>query len=202
MGFGNISFGQIGAVIGNNKIYKESIPKKKNTPLSTKSLAFKITKNANTDSEKAKAIYNWITSNISYDNELMRNVKLQKEFYTSEENVIKKVLERKMALCGGFAFLYKSLCEDVGISAAVVHGFTKDYSGKVKNNKKPHHTWNAVKLDGKWQLLDLTWAISHGSANKPDNFWYLTKPSDFIYSHYPQDKKWLLVGNPISFSEF
>ncbi|SRX73242.1 hypothetical protein AEQU3_00677 [Aequorivita antarctica] len=202
MGFGFNSFGQIGAVIDNNRTHKKSFPKENKTIFSTKTLAFKITKNAATDTEKATAIYKWIAANISYDNELRRNVKLQKEFYISEENVIKKVLERKMALCGGFAFLFKNLCEDVGISAEVVHGYTKDYTGKAQKNKKPDHTWNVIKLNGKWQLLDITWAISHGSNVTPDDFWFLTRPSDFIYSHYPEDKKWLLLNNPISFSEF
>ncbi|MBK5212266.1 MAG: hypothetical protein JJE55_01235 [Flavobacteriaceae bacterium] len=202
MGFGFNTYGQIGAVIDNNRTYKKSLPKENNASFSTKTLAFKITKNAVTDTEKATAIYKWIAANISYDNELRRNVKLQKEFYISEENVIKKVLERKMALCGGFAFLFKNLCEDVGISAEVVHGYTKDYTGRARKSKKPDHTWNAIKLNGKWQLLDITWAISNGSGNRPDDFWFLTRPSDFIYSHYPEDEKWILLNDPISFSEF
>ncbi len=195
------SYGQIGNVIGNKGNYKKHAPKK-DASFSTKELAFKITNNYSSDVEKATAIYKWITANVSYDNELRRNGILQKEFYTSEENVIKKVLERKMALCGGFAFLFKNLCKDVGISAEIVHGFTKNYTGETKDNKKPEHTWNAVKLNGKWQLLDITWAIGYGSKNQPDNFWFLTKPSDFIYTHYPQDPKWTLQKEAVSFSEF
>lgn len=155
-----------------------------------------------TNSEKAIDIYNWITQNIAYDNELMRSEKLQKQIYTSEENVIKNVLQRKMALCGGFAFLFKQMCADVGITAEVVHGFTKKYSGKIRKNKTPEHTWNAVKINGKWQLLDITWAISHGTKKNPDDFWFLTNPSEFILSHYPANRKWTLVNNPVSFLEF
>lgn len=200
--FGFSSFAQIGAVIGNDNRQKESVYKKYKTTFSTAKLASAITKNAQSENAKVIAIYKWIASNISYDNELRLSSKLQKEIYTSEENVIKKVLERKMALCGGFAFLFKSLCEDVGISAKVIHGFTKDYSGKIQKSKKPNHTWNAVKLNGKWQLLDITWAISYGSEDTPDDFWFLTKPTDFIYSHYPEESKWTLVEKPIPFSEF
>ncbi len=200
--FGFSSFAQIGAVIGNNNRHKEHIPKKHKTTFSTLILANAITKDATTEKDKVFAIYKWITSNISYDNELRLSSKLQKEFYTSEENVLKNVLERKMALCGGFAFLFKSLCENVGVSAEVVHGFTKDYSSKIQNNKQPTHTWSAVKLDGQWQLLDITWAISYGTKNGPDDYWFLTKPSNFILSHYPEDRKWILLGNPISLSEF
>lgn len=196
------AIGQIGDVIANNRVQKKITSKKNKSSFSTKDLAFKITRNASSDIEKTTAIYKWITTNISYDNELRLNSKLQKEFYTSEENVIKKALERKMALCGGFAFLFKSLCEDVGVTAEVVHGFTKDYSGKIQKTKNPNHTWSAVKLNGQWQLLDITWAISYGSNNKADDFWYLTKPTDFILSHFPEDRKWTLLGNSISFSDF
>ncbi len=193
---------QIGAVIGNDNKHNEYLSKRNKAPFSTAKLAFAITKNATTDTEKVSAIYKWIASNISYDNELRLNSELQKEFYTSEENVMKKVLDRKMALCGGYAFLFKSLCADVRVSAEVIHGFTKDYSGKVQKNKKPNHTWNAVKLNGQWQLLDITWAIGYGNNNKTDDFWFLIKPTDFILSHFPQERKWTLLNNPISFSDF
>ncbi len=194
--------GQIGNVIVDNRVHKKITSKKNKSSFSTKELTFRITRNASSETEKTSAIYKWITTNISYDNELRSDAKLQKEFYTSEENVIKKVLERKKALCGGYAFLFKRLCEDIGISAEVVHGFTKDYSGKIEKNKNPNHTWNAVKLNGKWQLLDLTWAISYGSRDNPDNFWFLARPSEFILSHYPENIKWTLLKNPKSFSEF
>lgn len=200
--FGINSFAQIGSVIGKDIRHKEYISKKQKPTFSTEKLAFAITKNAKSDNDKVLAIYKWITSNISYDNELRLSAKLQKEFYTSEENIIRKVLERKMALCGGFAFLFKNLCNDVGVSAEVVHGFTKDYSGKIQQNKQPNHTWSAVKLNGQWQLLDITWAISYGGKNSPDNYWFLTKPENFILSHYPEERKWTLFGNPVSFSEF
>ncbi|MDN3722880.1 transglutaminase domain-containing protein [Aequorivita sp. SDUM287046] len=201
LGFGINCVAQIGAVIGNDN-YPQKNHSTKTERFSTSKLAFSITRNATSDAEKAAEIFKWITQNISYDHELMRNKKLQKQFYTSEENVIKKVLERRMALCGGFAFLFKKLCADVSISSEVIHGFTKKYSGKVQNRIVPEHTWNAVKLNGKWHLLDITWAISHGTAKNPDSFWYLVKPAEFILSHYPENEKWTLLKNPTSFLEF
>src|SRR5690606_25455984 len=140
LGFGWVCEGQIGAVIGGNENYK--IPVKKEMPanVSTKKLAFSITRNATSDAEKAAEIFKWIAENISYDHELMRNEKLQKQFYTSEENVIKKVLERKMALCSGLALLYKQLNADVGISAEVIHRCTKKYYEKTQKNNTTSHT--------------------------------------------------------------
>lgn len=165
-------------------------------------LAKSITATSYTDSEKVYAIYMWISTHIAYDNELKGSKALQNKIYISEENVVYNVLDRRMALCGGFAFLFRDLCEKANIKAVAIHGFTKDYSGRILEYKKPNHTWNAVKLNGKWQLLDITWAIGYGSKNKPDDFWYLTLPTNFIYSHYPENPKWILLNESITFSDF
>lgn len=194
-------YGQIGDIIG-KRPSRTTQPKKNETAILTKKLSKSITKNAHSDPEKVYAIYKWIATNISYDNQLHLDRDLQKKIYVSEESVVKNVLERRMALCGGFAFLFKELCQNVGVSAEVVDGFTKDYSSKTPNAKTPTHTWNVVKLNGKWQLLDITWAIGYGNKWKPDDFWYLTKPREFILSHYPQDPRWTLLDKSVSFTEF
>ncbi len=165
-------------------------------------LAFKITRNSKSEKEKIEAIYRWIASNIAYDHELGRKTDLQRQIYTTEKNVVQEAIKREKALCGGFAFMFRDLCEELGIQVEVIHGFTKDYAGVKNKERVPHHTWNAVKIDGRWQLLDITWAIGHGGKNKPDDFWFLTSAYEFIYSHYPEDQKWTLLPNPISFVEF
>lgn len=192
-------------IIGTYSSPKKSVQKKKKVKVKedpTLKLAKKITVGASTDSEKVYAIYNWIASNITYDNSLRNSEKLQKKIYVSEKNVVKNVLERQMALCGGYAFLFRDLCEKMNIKAEVIHGFTKDNSGKLTDYKTPNHTWNAVKLNGKWRLLDITWAVGYGIKGKPDDFWYLTRPSDFVYSHFPEDSKWTLLDRSVSFSDF
>lgn len=199
--FGGSLYGQIGDII-EKKQSRTKHSNKNETAVLTKKLAQRITKDTQSDSEKVYAIYHWIATNISYDNQLRLNTDLQKKIYVSEENVIKNVLERRKALCGGFAFLFKELCENVGVSAEVVHGFTKNYSSKIPDDKTPTHTWNVVKLNGNWKLLDITWAVAHGQSNIPDDFWYLTNPRDFIYSHYPEDPRWILLPSAISLTEF
>lgn len=189
-------------VIGTNFPHRPVVSKKEEASFSTKKITFSVTRNAKSDAEKISYIYSWITQNISYDVELMRSEVLQKKIYTSEDNIIKSALDRKKAICGGFALLFKSMCSDVGIKAEVVNGFTKDYSGEATERKIPTHTWNVVKLKDGWHLLDITWAIGHGSENNPDNFWYFTNPQEFIYSHYPENPKWTLIKNPISYLDF
>ena len=180
------------AQIGNIIIKKQTTKIKKNTTISNLDkdlyrLSRIITKNAVTENEKSQAIFNWIATTITYDNELHHSKKLQKQFYTTEANVISQVLKRKKALCGGYALLYRELCESAGINAKIVHGYTDKMGGKPKITGTVNHTWNQVKLNGNWYVLDITWAISHGTPNKPNTFWYKTKPRDFYRSHLPED---------------
>ncbi len=199
--FPKVSYAQIGDVI-NTRVSSERVKvSKKEMPINTKSLAKQITKYSQTDFEKAKAIFIWIASNIEYDNELRTDANLQKSIYTSEENVLKNVFKRKKALCGGYAFLYKELCKQVGIESQVIHGYSKKYYS-TSYRKQVDHTWNAVKVNGKWRLLDLTLARSQRKAQNPNMYWFDTDPSFFIKTHYPEDLKWALVKNPISKYEF
>lgn len=193
---------QIGSVIGykNSAIIKDSPARKSesNQTLVLKKMAFNITKGKKTESEKAKAIYFWITKNISYDHELRFNKKLQSDFYSSKEKVIQKVLERNKALCGGYSWLFEQLCKQVGIEVRTIHGFTK----LAMTYKKPNHSWNAIKINGTWCLLDITWSVSNGEISNPDMYWYLTNPNDFIKSHYPEDMEWTLLETPPSILDF
>lgn len=150
------------------------------------------------EAQKAEAIFLWIAHNIGYDHELRFNIQLQKEYYQSKEKIIAKVLHRKKALCGGYAFLFEAMCKQVGIEAKTVHGFTK----LTNNYQKPNHSWNAVKVNGRWQLLDLTWSISNGNSSMPDKSWYFTNPEVFIRSHLPEDLNWAFLKNPPSLREF
>jgi len=194
------SWGQIGNIIGHTaSVSKEMnnsfLAEKKNggTIASEISmLAKSITKNSTSEEQQAKALFVWIANNISYDNELHNSKSLQKTFYTSEENVVRHVLNRKRALCGGYAFLYEKLCSAIGLEVAVIHGYSNEFATKV-NRSKPNHTWNAVKLNGKWQLLDITWAISHSRDGGPNLFWFKTSPKDFLKTHRPEDRDWTLT---------
>ncbi len=195
------SYSQIGDVINTRIASKKTTRVKKGTRIDTRPLAKQITKNSRTDFEKAQAIFLWIASTIEYDNELRTDVTLQKSIYTSEENVLKNVLKRKKALCGGYAFLYKELCEQVGIESWVIHGYSKKYY-YTSTRKQVDHTWNAVKINGKWRLLDLTLARSQRKNNKPNLYWFNTDPSYFIKTHYPENIQWTLIRNPISKRKF
>lgn len=196
------AYSQIGAVIGRNPSPKNEMPTYKRNIPPNHLLAQQITRYCKNDLEKAKAIFTWVATTISYDNELRNDPHLQKQYYTSEANVIRKTLERKKALCGGYAFLYKELCKQAGIESEVVHGYSKKYYTISNKKKQVDHTWNVVKINNKWYPLDLTMAVSHGSNKQPDMYWFMTNPEYFIKTHYPENARWALVAKPFSKAEF
>ena len=86
-----------------------------------------------------------------------------------------------------------------------------------------NHSWNAVYIDGNWQLVDTHWATRsvdivnylketvfnesvlalrylQSERNTPENlvyqyddFYFIPEPTHLIYSHCPEDIQWQLV---------
>ncbi|WP_308994027.1 transglutaminase domain-containing protein [Mariniflexile litorale] len=165
-------------------------------------LAEKITSELNTDLEKVRALFVWITDNITYDFELYESEKLKEEFYISEVNVINKTLERKKAICSGYSLLFKKLCDDLDIECEVVSGYSKQWLDSFVSKNVSDHAWNAVKIDNKWFLIDNTWASKNENNVERDDFWFMTNPEFFVYSHYPENEKWTLLENGLTKEQF
>jgi len=165
--------------------------------LSIESLALKLGENANTDAEKATAIWDYITDNISYDVDTYFS---GAETATSAE----ATLIKGTAICIGYANLFQALAEAMDLQSAIVGGYAKEYSyteGSVFQSL--NHAWNAVQIDGAWQLIDSTWGAGYmdneGVFVKCLNeSWYRTPPEHFIFTHLPEDSGWQLLPSIIT----
>ena len=84
------------------------------------------------DYEKALWLHDWLLQQLDYDHSLK---------WSSAESA----LTRKLGTCQAYESAYSKLLTAAGIANAE----TRDtYDG---------HTWNAMKLDGKWYQVDCTW---------------------------------------------
>lgn len=84
------------------------------------------------DYEKALWLHDWLLQQLDYDHSLK---------WSSAE----RALTRKLGTCQAYESAYSKLLTAAGITNAE----TRDtYDG---------HTWNAMKLDGKWYQVDCTW---------------------------------------------
>ncbi|MFP4424699.1 MAG: transglutaminase-like domain-containing protein [Candidatus Woesearchaeota archaeon] len=81
----------------------------------TKQAALEVsdaTRDATTNRDKARKIFDWFMENIDYDNEKLRNAKEGK--FKSYRNS-KEVLKEGMGLCGEMAYLYTTMARYVGL---------------------------------------------------------------------------------------
>ncbi len=79
------------------------------------------------------------------------------------------------AICGGYAKGFKAVMDRLGIPCVCVQG----YSLSDESSNFVAHMWNAVKLDGMWYGVDVTW---NDTANKPDG-WLLVGENTLSRDH-------------------
>lgn len=183
-------------------------------------LAHWLTSPYKTDLEKTRAIFRWITENIAYRAKgpyrgPFKPVKYLKpdvedtatKLKTLDERVAEIVLTRKLAVCDGYARLFKTLCEYAGLKSEIITGFARTGYERA-GNFKSNHRWNAVMIDSTWHLLDVTWASGHSTYSSDDfikrfnDHYFLTAPQDFIRDHYPENISWTLLTEPPVPKEF
>lgn len=174
-------------------------------------LSHQLTSNLSTEVERFRAIYRWVCGNIANDYAMYsKNMRKRHRFKNDSlklkvwnENFRKssfqKMIKHQKTICTGYAYLIKKLSDLANIESEIVHGFARISSIDVATLDVPNHSWNAVKLNGKWYLCDPTWAsgIPDPTTNLfefhyNDGF-FLTQPELFATNHYPVDSKWLLL---------
>lgn len=210
---GNCLFGQKQSNFYKIDAKVESIPF-----MELDSLARALGSIGQTEMEKVRAMFRWITLNIDYSiRSQNRNRNSTNEIYEKtedslsplpalDERIARKVLARRKAFCDGYSRLFKTLCEHAGIRSEIISGFARtNYRQNIKFGV--NHIWNAVLVDNKWYLLDVTWAS--GFVSYTNNFirsfneyYFLTRPEDFIKDHYPDNLEWTLLNEPPVYREF
>ena len=127
-----------------------------------------LTKKAATDEQKAKAIYEYIIQNVSYDKDLARKVAAD---YIPD---IDGTLKSGKAICYGYATLYAAMLRSEGIPAKLAMG--------KSNLVDEYHAWNEVYLNGKWVVVDTTVdaVLSKGAKKTTFN----KKASDYVAAKY------------------
>lgn len=182
--------------------FVRTFPLKQNTLSNLRLLMNEVSRKFTADDEKARAAFYWITRNIVYDCEGFRNGNGIAE--------INEVVEKRKAICAGYARLYKYLCDEMKLSCEVVSGFATGISVNYisADSLFTNHAWNAVKINKQWKLVDATWAA--GSANSDctkqymeyNEFYFFSRPDSFILSHFPEDTAWQLLSKPLNPEEF
>ncbi len=158
---------------------------------------------AETDAEKARAIYRWITDRIRYDTDA---------FFSGNLSAVvsSDVLRSRKAVCSGYVVLFRDIAEYMGLQTEIITGHSKGYGfdARAITALADNHAWIAAKIEGEWQLIDPTWGagfIPSDSREFVRNFtehYFLANPEVLMYTHFPNEERWQLLENPLSEAEY
>ena len=188
-------------MIDKEKIKRLVLSCKKRTQISFQEFLdhFKQITNVLTSTEKAYALFYWITQNISYDVE---------GYYSGNRKVDpESVYKRGIGVCAGYSRLFKHIGTYIGLNVIYISGFAKGYGYKLNDKiSGTNHEWNIIKLNGVCYQIDSTWGAGYLNERtfykQYDEYYFCPKPENFISSHFPEDSKWQLITPKISGEEF
>ncbi len=182
-------------------------------------LAQKLSASLSSDHEKARVFYMWLAHNVRYDcrkfhNRKKPNIKArskaeyEKKRKALYDKQVLKTMKYKKGICGDYSRLYKALCDEVGLEAVYIGGYSRNFSKPYGKKQENSHAWNAVKIDGKWHLLDATWGAGYADAEvkkftrRVSDGFFFVPPKWFAQTHFPKDEKWQLMDKTITMKDF
>jgi hypothetical protein len=126
--------------------------------------ALKVTEKAKTDEAKAKALYSWVGTRVTYDWDKVADYEQKRIWH---EQTPEDTFATKKGVCIDYARLYAVMARAVGLDVKVVTGLGYDGQGSFGS-----HAWNEVFLtdQDKYVPLDSTWVSSGGDWFNPPKF--------------------------------
>ncbi len=202
-------YASVDSLVGN---YPDTFP-------STEKLAEKINGDFIAEADKARAIYTWIARNIHYDLPASRSGKGIAFYYKDEADRIakekafrvelaNKTLKKRKGVCQNYAALFHNLCDLTGLQCIDIPGSAKTNLTQIgKLPQSADHIWNAVKIEGSWHLIDVTWGSGSVDANSGkfipsfNDGYFCTAPQVFFLNHFPEDARLsMLESTPEDFA--
>ncbi len=168
-------------------------------------ISYIVTKKFPDNKDKVRAIFDWITYNISYDLKAGRNNDNEK---TNTENVLKT----RMATAKGYAGLFQDMCSVIKIRCLTVDGYAKYKTEDI--NEKPdefNHTWDVVQLGqspDSWYYVDPTWGSGYTDEKMKlftkyyNDAYFFADRTIFNAQHFPDNSAWQLGPGPKSTGSF
>jgi transglutaminase/protease-like cytokinesis protein 3 len=199
----SVAFGQVTDFATTNFYKADSIAHRfASHPLTDlKMLADNLTNPLGTEQEKFRAIYRWVCSNVEADYELLLLNRDNRSTLTGEhlaewnkkfnKQVFETLQRDNKTICTGYAYLVRELSYHAGLSCTIVNGYAKQTGIDRTTLGVVNHSWNAIRLQGKWYVCDATW--SSGVYNKSEqkfvkrynDRYFLMEPELFYKTHYP-----------------
>jgi len=187
--------------------------------VSAEQLATQIEHDFSSDTDKVRALFVWLTTNITYDLEKFYKGETKINFsYANQQDLQNKIdavnihtvtetMKTKTAVCEGYAQTFKKVSELLKIPSLFITGYSKASINDIgKKPKMEDHAWNAVRIDGKWHLIDATWGagVAENKKWKPifNDFYFFTNPDEFLLTHLPTEIGLSFTDTKINVTDF
>lgn len=129
-----------------------------------KKVDFKFTE-ATTEEEKAREIFRYVDNNVEYSSKAFSTNKTQKGEQANDvsgaEDFLYSAVFSGKTNCDGYANMFSLLCQMNGITCV-----EKVYYSEVEG--EAGHTWNCVRIDGKWYNVDCTESLEEEESTEED----------------------------------
>ncbi|EXJ60459.1 hypothetical protein A1O7_04612 [Cladophialophora yegresii CBS 114405] len=143
--------------------------------------------------QRLRAIFIWCAERISWEDD--------HEFDSYQYNQpvdTRKVIHTKRGSSQEVATVVLEMCTAIGIHAEIVQGYLKTpgEDPDLDAISRPNHFWNAVLVDNEWRMMDASLAsptnpkrslYSSVSTSIAEAWYFLTRPSEFCWTHVPVD---------------
>lgn len=168
-------------------------------------LANNLTGQLTDERDKIRAIYTWVSTNISNDFDTYFRNKVKRYKYRNNQEklsdwnrkvsriLFKNLLTEYKSICSGYAYLVNELAIHTGLKCKIINGYGKISEKEILQKGNPNHAWNAIKIDGEWFFLDTTWSSGiykigeRKFINEFNDTYFLVSPDLFILNHYPEN---------------
>jgi transglutaminase/protease-like cytokinesis protein 3 len=163
-------------------------------------LTYKLTDRYKDPVLKTRAIYTWIAYNISYDCPAFHSPSRIKGEAID-------VFKSRKGVCEGYANLFREMCSLASVQCVTVDGYARNMSETIGEELEVNHTWNAVRINEEWKLIDATWGSGYTDKKvkvftQLNDSYFFADPSKFVFNHYPKLETWKLAKTRLSKKEF
>jgi hypothetical protein len=162
-------------------------------------LTNKLTSRYQNSVDKIRAIFIWITNNIDYDFKQSRYNQLSE----TVDIIANRTLKNRKGVCMHYAMLFDTMAKAAGIESYYITGYGRESNGALT---KESHAWNAIKISGRYYILDVTWASGFmsdsGYQKKLEEKYFMMPPDQAIKSHMPFDPIFQFLERPIKHEDF
>ena len=185
-------------------------------------LTYNLTAPLDTDVEKFRAIYTWISSNIENDyssylkisNKRKRLVNDRQAFLDWNNSVTPKVFDRllteRKTACTGYAYLVKEMANLAGFKCEIIDGYGRTPTLILKEDSAPNHSWNRIEIKNTWYVCDATWSagqtiLEDGNPKFESDYfdgYFFAEPQLFAKNHFSINKEEMQLKDTESFTGF